>query len=125
MVGDFNTPLSPKDRLNRQKLNREIIEQMSWTTKWTSIEHSTQTGKNIPSFQHLIQPSLKLTTYSGTKQIAKLKKIGATPCIFSDLHGLKLKFNNKHYSQKAYKHIEIEQRMIKPPLGQGRNKEWN
>ena len=36
----------------------------------------------------------------------RYKKIGVTPSVLSDHHGLKLEFN-QHYSQKAYKVMEI------------------
>ena len=42
-----------------------------------------------------MEPYLKLTTYLVAKQTSTdTKKIGVTPCILSDHHGLKLEFNN-------------------------------
>ena len=46
--------------------------------------------------------SQKLTTYSVTKQTSKdAKKIGITPCILSDYHGLKLELNNTKYRKST------------------------
>ena len=60
-----------------------------------STKHSTKPQKNIPSSKHLMEPSLKLTPYSVTKQNSTdTKKIGIAPYIRLDSHGLKLKFHN-------------------------------
>jgi hypothetical protein len=34
VVGDFNTPQSPRDRSSKQKINKEILE-LNDTIKWT------------------------------------------------------------------------------------------
>ena len=41
-----------------------------------------------------MEPSLKLTIYSVTKQTSTDTKIGIIPCILLDQHGLKLEFNS-------------------------------
>ena len=99
IVEDFKTPLSPRDRSSNPKLNREIPELtdvMNQMDQQVSTEHFTQTQKDIPSSQHLLEPSPKLTTYSATKQVSTdTKKIEITPCFLSDYHRLKLDFNNR------------------------------
>ena len=43
ILGDFNTPLTPKDRLTRQKINKDIealknkLEQMDLTDIYTTL----------------------------------------------------------------------------------------
>ena len=64
------------DRLTKQKLNREIRELTDVMTQTDLTDHSTYTENKIPSSQHLIEPTLKLNTYSVTKQTsADTKKL--------------------------------------------------
>ncbi|KAL6085938.1 hypothetical protein STEG23_026499 [Scotinomys teguina] len=93
------------DRSTRWKLNREIkgltdvMEQMDLIDIYRTF-HPTK--RNIPSSQHPMELSLKLTTYSVTKQTSTdTKKIATTSCILSDHYGLKLDFNNNKYYRKS------------------------
>ena len=65
IIGIFNTPLSPVDRSTGQNPNREIRELTHiMTQKELTIIYRTfyPNPKNMPSSQHLLEPSMKLIT---------------------------------------------------------------
>ena len=69
VAGDFGTPLSLMDRSTRQKLNREIRELTYVMMDLTDIYRTFHPNKkNLPSFQHLMEPPIKLPSYSVAKQ---------------------------------------------------------
>ena len=70
IVVDFNTPLSHNGQSARHKIKRETKQLSEIMTQMGSIDIYRTFHPNIPFFQHLLKPSLKLTTYSVTKQIS-------------------------------------------------------
>ncbi|KAL6088064.1 hypothetical protein STEG23_028921 [Scotinomys teguina] len=93
------------DTSTRSKLNREIkdltdvMEQMDLINIYRTFHPNK---RNIPSSQHPMELSLKLTTHSLTKQTSTdTKKIATTSCTLSDHYGLKLDFNNKYYRKQT------------------------
>jgi hypothetical protein len=73
IVGDVNTTLSPMERSSRQKLNKEILEPTDIITQRDltyNYRRFTQKQGNIPSSQHLPEPSPKLTIHPVTKQVS-------------------------------------------------------
>ena len=65
-MGDFNTLISPIDKLSRQKLTEksekltDIMNQMNLTNIYRIFYLNTH-KKKVPSSQHLMEPSPKLT----------------------------------------------------------------
>jgi exonuclease III len=89
VVGDFNTPLSSKDRSSKQKINKEIldlkytIDQMHLLDVFRTFHSTTSTQYTFFSAAH--------GTFSKTEHIlghkaslSKYKKIEIIPCILSD-----------------------------------------
>ena len=75
-----------------------------------------KTQKNIPSSDHLMEPSLKLITYSITKQTSiDTKNLGVTPCVLSDHHGLKLEFNNNTNCKKPTNSWKLNSAQLNHP----------
>jgi hypothetical protein len=93
-------------------------------------EHFTQTHKNTPSSQHLMEPSLKFTTYLDTNQTSiDRRKLKQLPESLTDCSGLKLDFNKNRKNRKPT-NKEIEQLFTKSEkkkkkLCRDRNKERN
>jgi hypothetical protein len=103
-VGDFNTPLSPKDRSSKQKTNKEILElndtinQMNLTDAYR-IFHLATTQYTYFSAAHGTFSKIDHVLRHKTS-FSKYKKTEIIPCILSDYNALKLEFNNKSNRRK-------------------------
>lgn len=99
IVDDFNTTLSPKDMLSRQKPNKEILEHDKFINKVdlpVIYRTFSQTQNIIPSSQNFVKVSPKLSAYLGHKSsLYKYKKIEIIPCILPGDHGLKLVYKQQ------------------------------
>ena len=97
ILGDFNTPLTPKDRSNRQKINKDTealnntLEGMDLIDIYRTL-HPKATGYTFFSSAH--------GTFSGIdhilahkKSLSKFQKIEILPTNFLDHKGIKLEIN--------------------------------
>jgi exonuclease III len=97
-VGEFNTPIPPKDRSSKQKVSKEILE-LNHTTDQMDLAdvyrifHSTSAQYIFFSTAH--ETFSKIDHILGHKaSLSKYKKIEIIPCILFDHNGLELELNN-------------------------------
>jgi hypothetical protein len=103
-VGDFNTPLSPIDKLSTQKINKEILEPNNTIDQMDPADvyrifHPTSVQYIFYSAAH--GNFSKIDHILGCKEsLSKYRKIEIIPYILSYHNALKLEFNNKNSSKK-------------------------
>jgi exonuclease III len=99
VVGDFNIPLSSKDKSFKQKINKEIqdlkytIDQMDLLDVYRTL-HPTSTQYTFFSSAH--GTFCKIDHILGhNASFSKYKKIEIIPCLLSDNNAVKVELNNK------------------------------
>jgi hypothetical protein len=103
-VRDFNTPLSPIDRLSKQKLNKEILEinhtidQMNLADVYRVL-HPTSEQYAFFSAAHGIFSKIDILGHKAS--FSKYKKIEKIPSILSDHNALKLELNKNNSKKLA------------------------
>ena len=117
IVGDFNTPLTPKDRLSKQKINKE-----------TQVLNDTLDEMDLIDVLRTFHPNAEEYTFfssaHGTfsridhilgqrSNLSKCKKIEIISSIFSDHKPMRLYINYKKINCKKHKHMEIKQYISK------------
>jgi hypothetical protein len=115
-VGNRNTPLSPKDRSSKQKINKEILELNNTVDQIDladvyRIFHPTSAQNTLFSGAH--QTFSKIDHILGHKaSLSKYKKIEIIPCILSDHNALKLELNNKNNSKKHVNNFKLNNALL-------------
>ena len=97
IVGDFNTPLTPMDRSNKQKINKETqtlndtMVQLDLIDIYTSFHPRTI---NFTFFSSAHRTFSRIDHILGHKSsLGKFKKIEIIPVIFSDHSAVRLDLN--------------------------------
>ena len=113
IVGDFNTPLTPMDRLSKQKINKETqalndtLDQLYLIdiyrtfypkiTEYTFFSHAHRTFSRI---DHIL---------GHKSSLGKFKKTEIISSIFSNHNTMRLDINYRKKNCKKYKHMEAKQ----------------
>ena len=112
-AGDFNTPLSPKDRSSKIKVNKETqtlndtLNKMDLigiyrtfhpkTSKYTFVSSAHGTFSRI---DHIL---------GHKSSLGKFKKVEIVSRIFSNNNAMRLDINYRKKNCKKYKHMEAKQ----------------
>ena len=104
IVGDFNTPLTPMDRSNKQKINKETqtlndtIDQLDLIDIYRTFHPKTS---NFTFFSGAHGTFSRIDHILGHKSsLHKFKKIEIIPSIFSDHKAVRLDLNNRRKTIK-------------------------
>ena len=108
IVGDFNTPLTPMDRSNKQKINKETqtlsdtIDQLDLIDIYRTFHRKTM---NFTFFSSAYGTFSRIDHILGHKScLGKFKTIEIIPSIFSDHNAVRLDLN---YRRKTIKNSNI------------------
>ena len=108
IVGDFNTPLTPRDRSTKQKINKQTqtlndtIDQLELIDIYRTFHPKTM---NFTSFSSTHGTFSRIDHILGHKSsLDKFKKIETIPSIFSDHNALRLDLK---YRRKTIKNSNI------------------
>ena len=113
IVGDFNTPFSPKDRSSKMKINKETQALNDTLNKMDLIDiyrtfHPKTTEYTFFSRAH--GTFSRIDHILGHKStLGKFKKIEIVSSIFSDHNAMRLDINNRKKNCNKYKHMEAKQ----------------
>ena len=98
IVGDFNTPLTPMDRSNKEKINKETIDKLDLINIYMAFHPKTM---NFTFFSSAHGTFSKIHYILSHKcSLDKFKKIEIIPSIFSDHNAARLDIN---YRRKLLK----------------------
>ena len=111
IVGDFNNPLTPKNRSSQQKINKETQVLNDTLDEMDLID-------NFRTF-HLNAEYIFFSSAHGTfsridhilghkSNLSKFNKIEIISSIFSDHNTMRLDINNRKKNCKKHKHMDIK-----------------
>jgi endonuclease/exonuclease/phosphatase family metal-dependent hydrolase len=113
VMGDFNTPLSPRDRSSKQKINKEILElndiidQMDLPDGYRIFHPATAQYKFFSAVHGTFTKIDHILGHKASLNICK--KIETNPCKLSDHNAVKQELDSKSSSIKYTKKLEVEQ----------------
>ena len=113
IVGEFSTPLTPKDRSSRQKINKETkalndtLDHIDLTDVYRTFHPKTT---EYTSFSSAHGTFSRIDHILGHKSnLGKFKKIEIILSIFSDHNTIRLEMNQREKTVKNHKHMEAKQ----------------
>jgi exonuclease III len=117
VVGDFNSPLSSKDRSSKQKINKEILH-LKYTTDQKDLVDVYRTfhpaSTQYTFFSATLGTFSKIDHILGHKaSLRKYKKPEIKPCILSDHNAIKLELNNKSKDKKHANSQKVNNSLLK------------
>ena len=104
IVGDFNTPLTPMDRSNKQKINKETqtlndtIDQLDLIDMYRTFHSQKMNFTFFSSAHRTFSRRDHVLGYKSSR--GKFKKIEIIPSIFSDHSAVRLDINYRGKKEK-------------------------
>ena len=117
IIGDFNTPLTPMDRLSIQKINKEAqvlndtLEEMDLIDIFRTFHPNAEEYTFFSSVHGTFSRIDHILGHESN--LSKFKKIETVSSIFSDNNAMRLGINYKEKTCKKHKHMEIKQHISK------------
>ena len=111
IVGDFNTPLTPMDRLSKQKINKEtqVLNDTLDETDLIDIFRTFHQNAEKYNFSSAHETFSRTDHILGHKSnISKYKKVEIISSIFSDHNVVLTRYQLQENNCKKHKHMEIK-----------------
>ena len=116
IVGDFNTPLTPMDRLSKQKINKEtqVLNDTLDETDLIDIFRTFHQNAEKYNFSSAHETFSRIDHILGHKSnISKYKKVEIISSIFSDHNVVLTRYQLQENNCKKHKHMQIKQYVSK------------
>ena len=117
IIGGFNTPLTPKDRSSKQKINKETqalndtLDEMDLIDIFRTFHPNAEEYTSFSSAHGTFSKSLlgSPSILGHKSNLSKFKKIEFVSSIFSYHNAMRLDINYKKKNCKKHRHMEIKQ----------------